>query len=78
MVERKEHNNPKRIFREQDDRVAPDRPPAIEPQTIASVRRSELASIAPDDINWGNIFCGKQHGLESVKPEMESRKRETI
>ncbi len=78
MFERKEYNNPKKLFKEQDDLVAPSKEPPEEPGKLASVRRSELTSVAPDDINWGNIFCGKQHGLQSGKPEIESRKLETI
>ncbi|RJP66350.1 MAG: hypothetical protein C4532_16185 [Candidatus Abyssobacteria bacterium SURF_17] len=72
-----EHNNPKRIFREQDDRVAPSKEKPDGAEKLMSIRRSELTSIVPDDINWGNIYYGKQHGLHGAKRHIVSGNKNT-
>ena len=78
MGTKHEHNNPQRIFKEQDDLVVSGRETPTDEGKLTSVRQSEITSIAPDDINWNNIYVGKQHGLNSVKPKISSRKEENI
>ncbi len=74
MNSRKEHNNPKKLFREQDDLVVSPRDIAeVVENKISSVRESHLTSIVPDETNWNNIYVGKQHGIHSIKPEADSR-----
>ena len=68
-------NNPQRIFREQDDLVVSGGQKPIRKDKLISIRQSEITSIAPDDINWNNIYVGKQHGLHGVKPEISSQKK---
>jgi hypothetical protein len=76
---RNEHDNPKKVFKEQDDLVVPtEKSPEEADDKMTSVRRSEVTSIAPDDINWNNVYLGKQHGLHSIKPEIDSRKRRIV
>jgi hypothetical protein len=72
MPERKEHNNPQRVFKEQDDLVVENRPLPYERDKLTSIRRSQLTSIAPDDVNWNNIYAGKQHDVHSGKPAPDS------
>lgn len=69
MVEKTDYNNPKRIFKEQDDLIVSRKNEPVGPDKLISVRRSEITSIAPDDINWDNIYAGKTGGLHSIKPE---------
>lgn len=74
-----EHDNPKKLFKEQDDLVVSTEKSAEEAdEKVTSVRRSEVTSIAPDDINWNNVYLGKQHGLHSIKPEIDSRKKRIV
>ena len=75
MNARDERNNPKRIFKEQDDLVISRKETTPATDKLSSIRRSEITSIAPDDINRNNIYAGKQHGLHSAKPEVGSRKK---
>ncbi|MBI5117420.1 hypothetical protein HZA56_13165 [Candidatus Poribacteria bacterium] len=78
-MERKgEHNNPKKIFREQDDLVIPSKKSLEGSDKVTSIRRSEITSIAPEDINWNNIYLGKKHGLHSTKPGVDSQRKGTI
>ena len=71
-------NSPRKVFKEQDDLVVSGKEAPISAEKLRSVRQSEITSIAPDDIDWNNIYAGKRHGLHSVKPEVSSRKKETI
>jgi hypothetical protein len=75
---KRERNNPQKIFKEQDDLVVSGKETQTEADKLSSIRYSEITSIAPDDIDWNNIYVGKQHGLHSVKPEVSSRKKERI
>lgn len=75
MREKKEHNNPQKTFKEQDDLVVERKKLPVEEDELASTRRSEITSIVPDDINWNNIYAGKQHGVHSTRPEPGSRKK---
>ncbi len=75
MDEEKRHNNPKKIFKEEDNLVVLGNDPPSAEQKLASIRRSEITSTAPDDINLDKIYVGKQHGLHSTRREIDSRKR---
>ena len=75
MRDKKEVNNPKNIFKEQDDLVVPGGKMPVEKEELTSIRRSRITSIVPDDMNWDNIYVGKQHGLNSIKPQVDSRKK---
>ena len=72
MAERKDYNSPKKIFREQDDLIVSREQKPIGPEKLVSIRQSEMISIAPDNINWNNIYSGKTGGLHSIKPEAGS------
>jgi hypothetical protein len=69
MAEKKDHNNPRRMFKEQDDLVVSREKEPVGPDKLLSIRRSEVTSIAPDDIKWDNIYAGKTGGLHSIKSE---------
>ncbi len=75
MQDKSRHDDPLRVFKPQDDLVVSKEKPTVRPDDLASVRRSEITSIVPDDINWNNVFLGKKHGLHSIKPETDSRKK---
>ena len=75
MHEDRRQNNPKKVFEEQDDLVAPSRKLPAGADIITSVRQSDVISTAPDDIDWNKVYAGKQHGLYSVKREPGSRIR---
>ena len=75
MGTKREHNNSQRIFKEQDELVVSGGQKPIRKDKLISIRQSEITSIAPDDINWNNIYIGKQHGLHGVKPEISSQKK---
>jgi hypothetical protein len=75
MKSKKEHNNPQRIFKEQDDLVVQGKKPLIQRDELTSIRQSEITSTVPDDKNWGNIYVGKQHGLYSTKRNTDSKKK---
>lgn len=75
MCEKKERNNPRSIFKEQDDLVVARPRLPVGGDELASIRRSGITSIVPDDINWNNIYVGKQHGLHSTKPEPDSDRK---
>ena len=75
MKDKKERNNPQRIFKEQDDLVVQGEKPLIERDELTSIKQAEITSTAPDDINGNNIYAGKQHGLHSTKPETEQKKK---
>ena len=75
MDEKYNHNNPQKIFKEQDDLVVERTEPSIDREDLASIRHSEITSIVPDDINWNNIYAGKQHGIHSTKPEPGAEKK---
>ena len=77
MDKKTEHNNPKKTFKEQDDLVVPGKKAPEAAEKLTSIRRPEITSIAPDDINWSKIYVGKQHGLHSNKPGVDHRKRGT-
>ena len=77
MHEKDKHNNPRKTFKEQDDLVVPGKKSSDSEETLTSIRRSEITSIAPDDMNWNNIYAGKQHGVHSTKPAVDSRRRKT-
>jgi len=66
---KKDRNNPKKIFKEQDDLIVSREKEHIGPDKLMSVRQSDITSIAPDDINWDNVYAGKTGGLHSIKPE---------
>ena len=76
MGEKKDKNNPKKIFREQDDLVVSREKMPGSADGLTSIRHSEIASIVPDDMNWNNIYFGRQHGLHSTKPGEDSKKKE--
>jgi len=78
VQDKSKHDNPLRVFKPQDDLVVSREMPPVRPDELTSIRRNEIASIAPDDINWNNIFLGKKHGLHSIKPETDSRKKGII
>ncbi len=78
MEKKDEHNNPKRIFKEQDDLVIPGKKLPVGTDKVTSIRPSEITSVAPDDINWNNIYLGKKHGLHSAKPDLDSRRKGTL
>jgi hypothetical protein len=67
--EKKVQNNPKRIFKEQDDLIVSREKQPGAPDKLVSIKRSEIISVAPDDINWNNVYAGKTGGLHSIKPE---------
>jgi hypothetical protein len=75
MDGKKEHNNPLKTFKEQDDLVVPSKQLPAAADRLASIRHSEVTSTVPDDINWNNIYLGKRHGLHSIKHEEGPRKR---
>ncbi len=58
--EKKNLNNPKRIFREKGDIQPPNKefPPGM--NDLSSVRRSEITSVIPDENNWAKIYTGKR------------------
>ncbi len=68
MTEKK-INNPKRVFKEQDNLIVSRKNEPGGADKLVSIRRSELTSTAPDDINWSSIYAGKTGGLHSIKPE---------
>jgi hypothetical protein len=78
MERKDEHNNPQKIFKEQDDLVIPSKESPAGSDKVTSIRRSEITSVAPDDVNWNNMYLGKKHGLHSARPEVDSRRKETI
>jgi len=78
MMDKKEkHDNPKKLFKEQDDLVVPGRGADIAPDRVVSIRRSEITSTAPDEIDWNKIYIGKQHELHSTRPETPPRREKT-
>ena len=67
MAEKDERNTQGKLFKEQDDLVVSKEKKPVTPESLLSIRRSELTSMAPDDINWNKIFVGKNGGIESIK-----------
>ncbi len=78
MQDKTKHDDPLRVFKPQDDLVVSKEKPTVRPDDLVSLRRDEITSIAPDNINWNNVFLGKRHGLHSIKPEADSRKKGII
>jgi hypothetical protein len=70
----KQINNPQKIFKEQNDLVVQKEKMPVERDDLTSIRRSDITSIVPDDINWSNIYVGKQHGVHSIKPDPNPKK----
>ena len=58
--EKKNLNNPKKIFREKGGIETSEKKFPAGMNDFSSVRRSEITSIAPDEINWGKIYTGKR------------------
>ena len=77
MHEKNEHNNPRKSFKEQDDLLVNSKRLLDSADKLISIRRSEITSTAPDDMNWNNIYAGKQHGVHSTKPAVDSRRKRT-
>lgn len=77
MAKKEKHDNPKRLFKEQDDLVVSGKENQITPEKVISIRRSEVTSTAPEEIDWNNIYLGKQHGLHSTRPEAAPRRKKT-
>jgi len=75
MKNKKDRNNRQRISKEQDDLVVQGEKPLIESDKLTSIRQAEITSTVPDDINWNDIYVGKQHGLHSIKPNTDSKKK---
>jgi hypothetical protein len=75
VCDKKEVNNPKNLFKEQDDLVVPGGKMPVEKEDLASIGPSRISSIVADDMNRDNIYVGKQHGLHSVKPDVDSRRK---
>jgi len=69
-----DHNNPQRIFKEQDDLIVSRESKPIGPDKLISIRRSELTSIAPDDINWDHIYAGPSRAPHNIKRETDDSK----
>ncbi len=77
MSDKNKLNNPQKTFKEQDALVIPGerKPVEVEREELTSIRDSEIISIVPADIDWSKIYIGKQHGLYTARPEVESPKK---
>ena len=62
MREKKELNNPKPIFEEKGGIDIPGGKWSDGRARLTSIRRSEVTSIVPDDMNWNKIFAGRPGG----------------
>jgi integrase len=75
-MNKKEQNKGPEMEREElDDIVMPGEKSPILDDNLSAIRRSEIISIAPDDIDWNNIYFGKDRGLHSIEPSEEPRRK---
>ena len=75
MKNEKERNNPQKIFKEQDDLVVQNEKPLIKREELTSLKQAEITSTVPDDMNWNNIYVGKQHGIHSIRSTTDRKKK---
>jgi len=76
MLAKKDCTGSERLPKEPDGLIrSQDHIPAG-PKELISIRRAEIISIAPDSINWDNIYSGKTAGLQSIKPTTWASRKE--
>jgi hypothetical protein len=76
MIKKKQYNSPNKLFKEPDELIRSRKNVPVGPVKLISIRRSEIMSIAPDDINWDNIYSGKTAGLHSIEPETQASRED--
>jgi len=74
MRENKDFSNPKGVFKEKGAVGMPEKKIPSGINEVASIRRSELTSMAPDDVNRSKIYIGKLPAPRKPNPEKDAGK----
>ena len=74
MSEKKDHNNPKNVFKEKGGVELPWKSGSAGINGLSSIRQSDITSVVPDEIDWSKIYDGKQPSPKKTRPVDNSPK----
>lgn len=72
MRENKDFSNPKGVFKEKGAVGMPEKKIPSGINEVASIKRSGLTSMVPDDVNRSRIYVGKRPTAQEANSEEDS------